>query len=72
MGGAFAKPRRTINRGAVPNRVNGPAYWRSRAEEMRAAAEHVTNTASKDEILRVAESYEQLAKRAEQRQRGES
>jgi hypothetical protein len=45
-----------------------PAYWRKRAIEVRALADHVTVTAKAD-ILRIAEDYDRLAERASERAR---
>ncbi|HLH10940.1 MAG TPA: hypothetical protein VKV77_03550 [Methylovirgula sp.] len=52
--------------------VNNPEHWRKRAEEMRALADSMTETAAKASMLRLADDYENLAKRAERRAGGET
>jgi hypothetical protein len=47
--------------------LDDPAYWRKRAEEVRALADHVAASAARNDILRMAEDYDQLAAQAEQR-----
>jgi hypothetical protein len=49
---------------------NGPEHWRQRAEEARRMAELMSDIPSKEAMLRVAEDYERLAKRAEERAKG--
>ena len=49
------------------NTSDGPEYWRSRAEEARAIAVQMTDTHTKATMLAIAQDYEKLAKRAEQR-----
>ena len=44
-----------------------PLYLRERAEEFRARAERVSNEVSKRLMLNLAESYENLGRRAEER-----
>ena len=51
--------------------IRDPEYWRERAKEARVHAEQIADRASKKKMLKLAENYEKLAKRAEQRQRGE-
>jgi len=47
--------------------INDPKHWRERAEEARVLAEQITDEKSKKMILRIAEDYEELARRAERR-----
>jgi len=49
------------------NAKNGPDYWRSRAEEARAVAAQMVDAHTKAVMLTIAQDYEKLAKRAEQR-----
>jgi predicted Rossmann-fold nucleotide-binding protein len=49
--------------------INDPKYWRERAEEARMVADELTDPDSKRRMLRVADDYEELAKRAEKRLR---
>ena len=50
--------------------INDPAHWRQRAEEARAIADQMNDPESKRMMLKVAEDYDRLAERAEQRLRG--
>ena len=50
--------------------VNDPEHWRQRAKQMRTLVEGVRDDAAKVEMLRTAEDYEKLAKRAEARSNG--
>ena len=47
--------------------INDPRHWRERAEEARVHAEQITDLDSKTTVLKIAEDYEKLAQRAEQR-----
>jgi hypothetical protein len=47
--------------------LHGVTYWRSRAEEARAVAEHLTTLEAKRIMLDVAEGYDKLAEVAEER-----
>jgi len=49
-----------------------PKYWRDRAEEMRHVAAFMTNPDAKQKMLGVVESYEKLARQAEQNLVGET
>jgi hypothetical protein len=44
-----------------------PQYWRQRAQEVRSAAEHLTDPHAKRMLLGIGDDYERLAKCAEQR-----
>lgn len=44
-----------------------PAHWRIRAEEMRTLVEGATTPKAKKRMLKMAEEYEKLAQRAEER-----
>lgn len=50
--------------------INDPAHWQRRAEEARAHAEQLADPESRRMMLDIAEDYEKLAKRAEERLRG--
>ena len=56
-----------LRRGFVPSFVNDPSHWRKRAEEMRTLADDMRDETSKQMMLGIADDYEALAKRAEER-----
>jgi len=47
--------------------LNDPEYWRRRAEEARAVAVQMTDPHTKAIMLSIAQDYEKLAARAQQR-----
>jgi hypothetical protein len=47
--------------------INEPEYWRARAEEIRALADDMKNPDAQKTMLKVADDYDRLAKRAEAR-----
>jgi hypothetical protein len=51
--------------------INDSEHWRKRAEEMRTLAEDMRDAVAKTTMLRIAEDYEKLATRAEQRAGGD-
>jgi len=50
--------------------INDPEHWRRRAEEARTIAEQMSDSPSKEAMLRIAKDYERLAERAAQRAKG--
>jgi hypothetical protein len=47
--------------------ANDPDHWRKRAEEAPRLADQISDLQAKAAVLRIAEDYELLAKRAEAR-----
>ena len=47
--------------------INDPKHWSDRAEEARTVADQTDDPDSKRKMLRIAEDYEELARRAEKR-----
>jgi predicted phage-related endonuclease len=46
-------------------RMHPPKYWKNRAEEFRAKADNAEHHETKATLRKAAESYEELARRAE-------
>ena len=46
-----------------------PEYWRKRGEEARTIAEMITDNFARDTMFDIARQYDELAERAERRQR---
>jgi hypothetical protein len=60
--------RRSRERNFVPaSFINDAEYWRKRADEARSLADDMKDEISKQMMLQIANNYEHLAKRAEQR-----
>ncbi len=51
----------------MPSFADDPAHWRQRADEARAMAEQMTDRDARQMMLGIAEDYEKLAKRTEER-----
>jgi hypothetical protein len=47
--------------------IVGPKHWHDRADEARVLAEDMSDTVSKEMMLRIASEYDRLAKRAQER-----
>jgi len=48
---------------------NDPKRWRERAEEMRALSEYMNDDAVRQTMMSLADDYDRLAQRAEERVR---
>jgi predicted Rossmann-fold nucleotide-binding protein len=59
--------RQSLEEGLVPILINDPKHWRRRAKAARAMADELTDPRLQRRTLRIAEDYEDLAKRAEKR-----
>jgi hypothetical protein len=53
-----------------PSLYNNPEHWRGRAQQLRFVAQEIADAKSKAIMLKIAEDYEKLAKRAELRTDG--
>ena len=51
----------------MPDAIDTPEYWRKSAEETRALVGTISDPNTKRAMLGIAESYEMLAKDAEER-----
>ena len=47
--------------------IHDPEHWRQRAEEARAVADQIADPEARQMMLKIADDYERLAKRAEER-----
>jgi hypothetical protein len=52
---------------ADPSLYNDPRHWRERGEEMRRIAEGIDDAKSRQIMLKIADEYDKLAARAENR-----
>jgi hypothetical protein len=60
--------RRSRERNFMPaSLINDPEHWHKRADEARSLADDMKDEISKQMTLQIADDYEHLAKRAEQR-----
>jgi hypothetical protein len=48
----------------MPSLLNNPAHWQLRAEETRVLAAQLLDPEAKATILKIADEYERLARRA--------
>jgi hypothetical protein len=55
----------------MPSSINNPKHWRARAHEMRTLAALADDLDARASLLTVADEYEKLARRAEQRSSGQ-
>jgi hypothetical protein len=51
----------------TPSFIHDPMHWRRRAEEARVIANQMSEPEARRMMLKTADDYEKLAKRAEQR-----
>jgi hypothetical protein len=51
----------------MPKLIDNPEHWRTRAAEVRRAANDALNDKSRMNLMSLAEDYERLAKLAERR-----
>lgn len=47
--------------------LNDAKHWRDRAEEIRSAADDYRSFAAREQMLRLADDYDKLAERADER-----
>jgi hypothetical protein len=47
--------------------INDPQHWRARAKQARILAEQINDQMSREMMLGIADDYEHLAERAEER-----
>lgn len=54
----------------MPNKFGTPEHWLARAQEARTMADGMNDPEAIREMLKIAESYERIAKRAEAKEAG--
>ena len=59
-----------LNNMMLASFINDPEHWLERAEQMRNFADELDDEQAKETMLRIANDYGRLAKRAEQRTKG--
>jgi len=52
--------------------IDDARHWRARADEMRAVAEEMRDPVNRQTALQIADDYDRLAQRAEERSSGPS
>lgn len=53
----------------MPKLLDNPAHWRARAEEVRTIADQLDDPKAREMMLKIADTYEKLARNAEARTR---
>ena len=56
---------------SMPASFDNPEHWRQRAEEMRALAQEMHDLVAMTSMLEIADQYDGLALRAQERLRGQ-
>jgi hypothetical protein len=64
VSGERPRPQKNVMQRPFPD---DPQHWRLRAEEARVCAEFISDPQSKSTMMEIADRYEQIAARAEER-----